>query len=195
MNRDVTVREVVNREYVGVSEGDSVIETVELLVEEETDTALVLRGTETVGLLTDRDVVEALAAGSDLADATVEEVMRASVPTIPPDATIGEAATRVSTERPHRLVVTDGEEPLGVLTERDVLATRPGPADAERESPGEPVSLAVDDASAETATGTGTGTAAGDTFEEQSICEGCGTLTGDLVSFNGQLLCSDCRDI
>ena len=46
---------------------------------------------------------------------------------------------------------------------------------------------------AESGTGVESETGAG--FEEQSICEGCGTLTGDLVAFNGQLLCGDCRDI
>ncbi|MEF8787364.1 MAG: CBS domain-containing protein, partial [Haloarculaceae archaeon] len=38
-------------------------------------------------------------------------------------------------------------------------------------------------------------TEAEDNFEDQGICEVCGTFTRDLSSFNGQLLCDDCRDM
>ena len=32
-------------------------------------------------------------------------------------------------------------------------------------------------------------------FSDQGICERCGALTSELASFNGQLLCADCRDV
>ena len=192
MNRDVTVREVVHGEFVGVSESDALLDTVELLLAEEADTALVLRGSEPVGLLTDRDVLEALVEGPPPEDAVVEDVMEPTVPTIEPDATIGEAADRVSTENPGRLVVTNGDEPLGILTEHDLLVTRPTSVVTDREEPADAMTLATEPEASRGGTG---GTGDGEAFQEQSICEGCGTLTGDLASFNGQLLCSDCRDI
>jgi CBS domain-containing protein len=192
MNRDVTVREVVHGEFVGVSESDALLETVELLLSEEADTALVLRGTDPVGLVTHRDVLRTLVDGPSPEDAVVEDVMESTVPTIEPDATIGEAADRVSTEHPGRLVVTNGDQPLGILTEHDLLRTRPTSVAAAREEPADAMTLATEP---ETSRGAAGGGGDRETFEEQSICEGCGTLTGDLVSFNGQLLCSDCRDL
>jgi len=196
MDRDVTVREVVSREFVGVSEADDLIETVAVLLAEDAETALVVRGSDPVGILTGRDVLELLADGDDPSEATVGEAMAESVPTVDPDATIGEAADRLSTGSTRHLVVVDGDEVLGVLTGRDLLATRPEPTNgpepgpgASAGAPGSETMLAAD-AEAETADlGDGAG------FEDQSICERCGTLSTDLVSFNGQLLCADCRDI
>lgn len=191
MNRDVTVREVANREYVGASESDGLLETVELLLAEEADAALVLRGSDPIGILTDRDVLTLLAGDGDIEAAAVGDAMRSTVPTIEPGATIQEAADRMSAEGTRWLVVTDAGETLGILTEHDLLAARPLAANG-------PTAGGRPAGEAETAMAAEAGTATenpGEGFEEQSICEGCGTLTGDLVAFNGQLLCSDCRDI
>lgn len=193
MNRDVTVREVANREFVGVSESDDLLGTVELMVEEGVDTALVVQGTEPVGLLTDRAVLQLLAAEGGVDGAAVGDAMESTVPAIESQATIEEAANRMSAEGTRRLVVTDAGETVGVLTEHDLFATRPLAAD------GPEAGLAHPAGEAETALAadseTDVDSRAGEGFEEQSICEGCGTLTGDLVAFNGQLLCGDCRDI
>lgn len=197
MNADVTVRELMNREYVGVSESDDLIETVELLLREEADTAIVQRGSEHVGVLTQRDVLSILVNGPDPEKATVGDAMTESVPTVAPDMTIDQAADEMSTRADSRLVVTDnGAEPLGIITERAILAsrtfdTREQTTDVAAEAT-ETARVAAMEAGA---TGADTVPEEEDHFEDQSICEGCGTLSSNLVSFNGQLLCADCRDI
>ena len=193
MNRDVTVREVANREFVGVSESDDLLETVELLVAEESDMALVMQGTEPVGVLTHRDILGQLADEGGVSGVAVGDAMQSTVPTIESQATAEEAADRMAAEGARRLVVMDAGETLGTLTEHDLLAARPlasnGPGSGQAHPAGEAETALAADA------GTGVESETGDGFEEQSICEGCGTLTGDLVAFNGQLLCGDCRDI
>jgi CBS domain-containing protein len=191
MNADVTVREMMNREYVGVSESDDLIETVELLLREDTETAIVQRGSEHIGVLTERDILATLVEGPDPEKATVGDSMTESVPTVAPDQSLDAAADEMSTRSSRRLVVTDGSEPLGIITERDLLASRTyehGTIETESPERGAVVARAAG-SDAELAVETGEG------FEDQSICEGCGTLTGNLASFNGQLLCPDCRDI
>jgi hypothetical protein len=143
-----------------------------------------------VGVLVDRDVLRVLVEG-DVSTATVDEAMREHVPTIAPDASLEEAADRIAAEDVHRLVVTDGEGPVGVVSEGDLLATRPHAAGPNGE--GATVEATAEAAGAG-ATGAGVGTDT-ERYQDQSICEGCGTLTGDLASFNGQLLCADCRDM
>jgi CBS domain-containing protein len=190
MNTAVTVREVMDREYVGVSESDDLVETVELLLRESADTAVVVRGSEPVGVVTERDVLAMLVEGPDPYDATVEEAMTETIPKIEPDASLDAAADRMSAREARRLVVTNGGEPLGVITEHDLLATRaPEPGDRQ-EMPEASVDSGVGTAMAVDAE-----TEAEDTFQDQGICEVCGTLTRDLAAFNGQLLCPDCRDM
>lgn len=191
MNADVTVREVVDREYIGVSESDSLRDTVELLLDEGVECALVLRGTSPVGMLTDRDILRELVGETDAAEATAADAMRNSVPTIDADASLPMAIDRVSAESTRHLIVEEGpgEEPLGLLTEHDLLAstrmdvTGQGDGQPQQPNPNRGVSARADEA-AET-----------ESFDEQSICESCGALARDLAVFNGQLLCTDCRSI
>jgi CBS domain-containing protein len=194
MNADVTVREVMDRVYLGVSEPDDLVETVELLLREGVDTAVVLRGSEPVGVLTCRDVMALLVEGPDPHEASVGDGMTAHVPTVDPKLGLEEAANIMSTQDVRRLVVTRdaAEEPDGIITEHDVFAVR-------ARGPGRDLQAA--ETSGTVAAGPGSSLAAdvepegtGD-FEDQGICEACGTLTGDLASFNGQLLCADCRDM
>jgi CBS domain-containing protein len=188
MNTDVTVREVMDREYVGVSESDGLVDTVELLLREGAEAAVVLRGTEPVGVVSERDVLALVVEGPDPAEATVADAMTESLATIEPDASLEAAADRMSGWETRRLVVTNGAEPLGIITEHDLLTTRTHePAQGMGETPVEsgPGTARAFDAETE----------AEDTFEDQGICEVCGALTRDLAAFNGQLLCSDCRDM
>lgn len=191
MNADISVREVMDREYLGVSESDDLLATVELFLGEGVDTAVVLRGSEPVGVLTCRDVLSMLLDGPDPADATVRDAMTETVPTVPPRTTLAAAAEELSTRDARRLVVTEGDaEPLGVLTEHDVLATRPFGDEIGR--PGE--GLAIQEG-AETALETEERPTPVEGYQEQGICEVCGTFTGDLAAFNGQLVCGDCREM
>ncbi|WP_436932723.1 CBS domain-containing protein [Halosimplex halobium] len=197
MQRDASVREVMDREFVGVSEGDDLGQTAELMLEEGVDSAVVLRGSDPVGVVTERD---ALAAFVDREGdpPTAAEAMTDEVPTVPPDLTIAEAADRLSAGSTQRVLVSDGDEPLGVLTERDLLTASPfaptaneaAPADRERAVAG------VTQGRGEQGVEQADSRRGEDShFEDQSLCEACGSLSRELSTFNGQLLCPDCRDI
>jgi len=199
MNTDLTVRDVMDREYVGVSESDPLPETVELLLREDATAAVVLRGQVPVGVLTERDVYAVLAESSDPSAATVGDAPSTTVPTVAPDVSLEVAADEMATRSVKRLRVVDDGETVGLLSEHDILTARtPGAVENTQRQV---------EADADAAAGTAVGVADSgardafgddgvqDEFGEQSICEGCGTLTRDLSSFNGQLLCPDCRDI
>ncbi|MFC6721950.1 CBS domain-containing protein [Halobacteriaceae archaeon SHR40] len=186
MNSDVTVRELMDREYVGVSESDGLIETVELLLTEDKETAVVLRGSEYVGVVTERDVLELLVSDQAPDEATVGDAMTDQVPTVSPEETVTEVADRLSTEPASRLIVTDGAEPFGVVTEADLLAGQNYP---------EQTAVADEPELVQSGAETTTQSASGEGFDDQGICEVCGSLARDLAAFNGQLLCADCRDM
>lgn len=186
MNGDVTVREAMTRDYVGVSESDSVVETAALLLDEDLAGAIVLRGQDPIGMVTARDVLSWLVHdGED--GGTVGECMTENVPTILPEKSIEAAVDELFARSATQLLVVDSTgEPLGVLTQRDVVA-------ATTLSPTEEVAdREVDSARMERVEADGEGEGG---FSEQGICERCGALASDLVSFNGQLLCADCRDV
>jgi len=186
MNEPVSVREVMNREYVGASESDDLLKTTELLVREDEPTALVLRGNTPVGVLSRADVLAFLVSGGDPATATVGEVMTESVPSISPDTRLQEARDTMLSRSAAWMLVAEDDEPLGTVTEHDILATARLESEATTAAEETPIA-AMDQA--------GQGEAVDESVREQGICAGCGTLTQSLASDNGQVLCADCRDV
>lgn len=186
MNADVTVRDVMSPEFVGVSESDDVRATAELMLEEQAECAVVLRGTTPVGLLTEREVLRLVADDRSPSETEVGAVMREAGPAVGPDEGLDAALDVMATEDV-RWVVVGGQDLVGVLTEHDLLSA----AALDRyEEPETLQSVAVNGAD-EYAT-PATHDAA---VSEQSICQECGALARDLVSVDGQLLCPDCSDV
>ena len=83
--------------------------------------AVVLQGDELVGMLTERDILGAVAGGRDLDQARVEELMTSDVVTVGPDWEVYEATAEMAARRIRHLVVVDDTGVLGVLSVRDVL--------------------------------------------------------------------------
>lgn len=189
MNDPVSVREVVNREYVGASASDSLVETAELLVREGEPAALVLEGNDPIAVVTRADILGYLASEGAPESATVRDVMTESYPSIAPDARLPEARDRMATHSTQWVVVLEDGEPLGTLTGQDILSSVRLASEVTEQR-----AEAAQVVTPEQATADGT-TATEDSFEEQGICSACGTLTRSLASLNGQLLCADCRDV
>ena len=181
MNGGVTVRDAMTREFVGVSEGDSVVGVADLMIEGGVDGAVVLRGTEPVGILDARSIVALVAGGGDVETATAGDAMAETVPTIDPDSTLREAVSTLAAPDRRRLVVVDGDEVVGTISEHDVITAQATFPESETEE----AQVAV----------AATESAGDDRYSTQSVCEACGALAGSLASVNGQLLCADCREM
>ncbi|WEL17164.1 CBS domain [Halorhabdus sp. SVX81] len=178
------MREVMTREYVGVSESDGAIETGRLLQQERTDGAVVLRGNDPVGTVSTGDVLEQLLETEDPESATVRDAMDATVPRIDIDDHIESAADQLLSSSVSLLIATDeSDDVAGVITKDDLVRAVALSRDAEPNNGN--LEPARTEGTAETDAG----------YSNQGICERCGALTSDLVSFNGQLLCNDCRDV
>src|SRR6056297_2676549 len=132
MRTDTTVRDVMHREFLGVSESDSLPETAALLVDEETNCLVVVRGGEPVGRLESRDALDALldatgVAGesegeADLADLTVGDAMGPPLPAVSPDDSLAAVEERLVAEGADRVVAVDDGAAVGVVTDGDALA-------------------------------------------------------------------------
>lgn len=191
MNADVSIRDVAARNFVGVTESDFVGGVARLMCDEDSSCAVVLRGSDPVGIVTERDVTGLVADEDDPAETPVREIMSDPVVTIDADESLAIAADRMGTESIRHLVVTDDGDVFGVLAADDILSAR----SVENLAPSEPRSgelienggiEVVDDRDVEPADAT---------YDPQSICEGCGALADSLVEENGKLVCADCRDV
>ncbi|WP_049913042.1 CBS domain-containing protein [Halococcus thailandensis] len=174
MSSAITVREIMTREFLGVSESDDLLETVELLLDEAADCAVVLRGPDPVGALDERDALSLLVGETDPAAATVTDVMDDGVVRVASDASLTAAAEAMAREEADWLLVVE-DEPVGVVSAYDIATAST-------------IAPVVGDGTVSTAT------EPSPTYDTQGICEHCGTLTHDLVTVNGQSVCANCRE-
>ena len=91
------------------------------MMDHRAGSTVVLDGDKLIGMLTERDILRAVATGADLDRTRVEELMTEDVVTVGPDWEVYEATAEMAARRIRHLVVTDGTGVLGVLSVRDVL--------------------------------------------------------------------------
>lgn len=193
MERDVSIRDVTAREFVGVSESDSVLSTVRLMHDEDVGSVLVMRGQSPVGIMTERDVLALVAEGRDPESTAVEAVMSEPVVSLPASRPLADAAETMSREEIRNIVVTDddGDGIVGVLTEREVIdAASTLQASRSLGSERAPEGVATAATAVESEAGP-----TDDEYRTQGVCELCGALADTLHDSNGQLICSDCRQV
>jgi signal-transduction protein with cAMP-binding, CBS, and nucleotidyltransferase domain len=136
-----------------------------------------------LGIITERDLVVRVLAKNVKPDSLkADEVMTSPLITIEPDATISDAARRMSRLNIRRLGVVYKGQIAGLLSSKDVLAVMPELIEiiqerarienenrAQEETEQEPAPLA-------------------------GYCDHCGIWSDTLTQRNGEFLCEDCKD-
>lgn len=193
MESDLSVRDVLTKTYVGVSESDTVLGAVQLMREERSGYVLAMRGPNPVGIMTEWDVLGLVADGQDPAKTTVEAIMSAPVLSIEPDRSLTDAADLMAKDNIRNLVVRDDSGLQGVLTQRDVIAAAgsfQGATGVSREAFSAPPAQVAQGGSAGEVLANG-----GDEYTRQGVCEDCGSLADSLWEVNGKVVCTDCRSV
>jgi len=98
---------------------------------------LIISGGRLTGIITERDLLRAVALGADPDRSTVDEPMTTEVFTVPPHMPLQEAARQMAVLWIRHLPVVAGDEVLGVVSMRDITgvfaALAPGRVDVEHE--------------------------------------------------------------
>jgi CBS domain-containing protein len=117
----VKVRDVASSAVVAVGPMQSMRDAAKLMAQHRVGSAVVQDAEQLVGILTERDVLNAVATGGELEDVPVQDIMTHDVVTVGPDWDLVEAAGEMARRRIRHLVVYEGGQLLGVLSVRDVL--------------------------------------------------------------------------
>ena len=131
------VRDVMTEAAVTDSATDTLRSAAERMWREQTGSLLVMDGGRLAGIITERDLLRAVALGADLATATVDEAMTTEVFTVSPDMPLRDAAREMAVRWIRHLPVVDAGQVLGVISMRDVTgifgALVPGNVSVEHE--------------------------------------------------------------
>ena len=114
-----TVAEVMNTGVLTVEPTDTIGEAAEKMMEAGVGAVVVMEDmVRIIGIVTERDLMRAVAARARAAEARVRQWMTESVVTIEPETTVEDAA-RIMFERNFRhLPVVKGGRPLGIVSLR-----------------------------------------------------------------------------
>lgn len=114
------VRDVMTQATVTESRNDSLRAAAERMWRQQTGSLIVTEDGRLAGIITERDLLRAVALGTDPDKATVDDVMTAEVFTVLPGMPLQEAAREMAVRWIRHLPVVEHGEILGVVSMRDV---------------------------------------------------------------------------
>jgi CBS domain-containing protein len=121
------VAELMTREVVTVDPADTIGEAAEKMIDARIGAVLVSDFGSVIGILTERDVLRAVAHRTHSSEARVRQWMTREVVTVPPSMDADEAARTMLERNFRHLPVLDDGRPVGIVSMRDL--TREAVAD------------------------------------------------------------------
>lgn len=121
-----TVSDIMTPEVETVPPDTTISQAAQLMVEGRFGSVLVTSGKMLLGILTERDLLRATAAGVDSSAAPVSQWMTEDPVTATPDTDTEEAAMTMLSQGFRHLPVVDGPDLMGIVSLRDLLSARIG---------------------------------------------------------------------
>jgi CBS domain-containing protein len=115
------VSEVMTEATITDSPQDTLVEAARKMWKQQTGSLLVVdEAGEPLGIITERDVLRAVATGIAVQSATVEEVMSKDLATVAPGTSLREAAKLMADNWIRHLPVVDTGKVVGIISQRDL---------------------------------------------------------------------------
>jgi signal-transduction protein with cAMP-binding, CBS, and nucleotidyltransferase domain len=116
----VQVKDVMTAATVTESRYDSIRTAAERMWRQQTGSLLVTDGGQLLGIITERDLLRAVALGADPDEASVDDTMTVEVFTVAPDLQLQDAAREMAARWIRHLPVVEAGQLVGVVSMRDV---------------------------------------------------------------------------
>ena len=114
------VRDVMTPATVTESPQDSLRAAAERMWRQQTGSLLIAEGEHLIGIITERDLLRAVALGADPDKTSVDDAMTTEVFTVTPDMPLQDAAREMAARWIRHLPVVEHGKLLGVVSMRDV---------------------------------------------------------------------------
>jgi CBS domain-containing protein len=119
-----TLDEIMTRNVFTASPDTPVAEVAQSMVKGRVGSAVIVKSSMLVGILTERDVLRAAASGEDLTASVVGQWMTRDPQTADPGVDADEATQLMLGSGFRHLPVMDGNTIVGIVSLRDVLSSR-----------------------------------------------------------------------
>lgn len=116
-----TVKDILHTDLRTIRSHETLVEAARVFAGEVLGLLIVVEHDRLVGVLSERDVVRSLGEGDEPDQTHVFDVMTEDVVTIDVDTPIAVAVSRMLDSEIRHLVVTEDDEPYGIVSARDLL--------------------------------------------------------------------------
>jgi len=121
MSSKTTVRQIM-RTIVSVDSKTKARDAAKLMAEKHIGSLVANRDGLPFGIVTERDLMEKIVAqGADAGKVSISEIMTAPLATVDASATLIDAARKMNEKRVKRLVVTEHDKIIGIISQTDVV--------------------------------------------------------------------------
>lgn len=120
------ISEIMTAATVTDQQDDVLADAARKMWEQQTGSLLVLEGEALIGIITERDILKAVATGTDLAKVTVRETMATDMITANAGTSLREAAKLMTEHWIRHLPVVDHGKLVGILSQRDLAGVLAG---------------------------------------------------------------------
>jgi CBS domain-containing protein len=117
----VIVAEIMTEASVTDAPGETLQSAAHRMWRQQTGSLLIMEGDSLVGIITERDIMRAVARGAETANTVVSELMSKDVQHVPPTTTIHEAARLMAARWIRHLPIVEDGRVLGVVSQRDLV--------------------------------------------------------------------------
>ncbi len=181
MRTRMLVKDAMSSPVVTLDEEDTSNKVANIMDEHNLGCIIVTnKSAKPIGIITERDLVKRVLSKNLKPDAVkAKEIMTSPLITIDPEATISEAARRMSRLDVRRLGVLYKDNLVGLISSKDILAVMPELIEIIQER------TRIESANED------------ETDKEETLqsgyCDHCGGYSENLKDVNGQNLCEDCQ--
>ena len=119
------VKDVMNKNVVVAKSDATIREAAKVMNKFRIGSLIVLKEEAIAGILTERNVLTAVAGGKDTDSTAIEEIMTKKVVTIDPDQTVEAAVDLMIQNKIKKLPVVEDNKLKGIITASDIVVVEP----------------------------------------------------------------------
>lgn len=125
MKSGIKVGDVMTRKFISTSPTTPIIECLRIMSRRDFGSLLVMKKKKLVGIVTDKDILEAIAKNKRIMEKPIKTIMTKHIVTIPSTKDISEAILIMKKKVIKRLPVKVKGNIIGLVTEKDILKISP----------------------------------------------------------------------
>jgi CBS domain-containing protein len=119
------VKDVMNKNVVVAKSDATIREAAKVMNKFHIGSLIVLKEEAIAGIVTERNVLTAVAGGKDTDSTAIEEIMTKKVITIDPDQTVEAAVDLMIQNKIKKLPVVEDNKLKGIITASDIVVVEP----------------------------------------------------------------------